>query len=52
MTRPVRDLTYGYAGYREFDVFAVPEPAIWGLMLAGFGLVGVAARRCRTAVAA
>ena len=24
---------------------AVPEPATWGLMLAGFGLIGVAARR-------
>ncbi|MEO6780192.1 MAG: PEPxxWA-CTERM sorting domain-containing protein [Bradyrhizobium sp.] len=24
---------------------AVPEPAIWGLMLAGFGMVGFAARR-------
>ncbi len=30
----------------------VPEPATWGLMLAGFGLVGFAARRRRTAVAA
>ena len=31
---------------------AVPEPATWGLMIAGFGLVGVAARRRGTAVAA
>ena len=31
---------------------AVPEPATWGLMLAGFGVVGVAARRRRTTVAA
>ena len=32
---------------------AVPEPATWGMMLAGFGLVGAAARRRRglTAVA-
>jgi hypothetical protein len=30
----------------------VPEPATWGLMLVGFGLVGVAARRRSTAVAA
>ncbi len=30
----------------------VPEPATWGLMIAGFGLVGAAARRRRTAVAA
>ncbi len=29
----------------------IPEPATWGLMLVGFGLVGVAARR-RTAVTA
>jgi hypothetical protein len=26
---------------------AVPEPAIWGLLIAGFGVVGVAARRWR-----
>ena len=31
---------------------AVPEPATWGLMIAGFGLVGVASRRRRTVVAA
>jgi len=31
---------------------AVPEPASWMLMLAGFGAVGVAARRHRVAVAA
>jgi phospholipase/lecithinase/hemolysin len=30
---------------------AVPEPASWGLMIAGFGLVGVALRRQRTAAA-
>lgn len=30
----------------------VPEPATWGLLLIGFGLVGVAARRRNTAVAA
>ena len=30
---------------------AVPEPATWGLMIAGFGMVGAALRR-RTAVAA
>lgn len=27
---------------------AVPEPAVWGLMIAGFGMVGAAARRRRT----
>ncbi len=30
----------------------VPEPAAWGLMLVGFGLVGAAARRRKVAVAA
>ncbi len=30
----------------------VPEPATWGLMLAGFGMVGFAARRRRSTVAA
>lgn len=30
----------------------VPEPAMWGLMIAGFGGIGVAMRRRRTAVAA
>ena len=38
------------------DVFkvggAVPEPATWALMLAGFGLVGSAIRRKRVALAA
>jgi len=31
---------------------AVPEPASWMLMIAGFGLVGVAARRRPAAVTA
>ena len=31
---------------------AVPEPATWGLIIAGLGLVGVTARRRRTTVAA
>lgn len=31
---------------------AVPEPATWGLMIAGFGLIGTAMRRRRVAVAA
>jgi hypothetical protein len=30
----------------------VPEPASWALMIAGFGVVGLAARRRRTGVAA
>lgn len=41
-----------------YDSFAanltggVPEPASWALMIAGFGMVGLAARRRMTAVAA
>lgn len=36
--------------YRELvQVLGVPEPATWGMMIAGFGLVGAAARRRRTA---
>lgn len=31
---------------------AVPEPATWGLMLAGFAMVGVAARRGKRSIAA
>ncbi len=31
---------------------SVPEPATWGLMIAGFGMIGVTARRRRTVVAA
>ncbi|MFA7439748.1 MAG: PEPxxWA-CTERM sorting domain-containing protein [Sphingomonadaceae bacterium] len=31
------------------DVAVVPEPATWGLMIAGFGMVGFAARRRRMA---
>lgn len=38
----------------EFDNFAVggavPEPAIWGMMLVGFGGIGAAVRRRRTAI--
>ncbi len=30
---------------------AVPEPAIWALLIAGFGLVGHATRRCGFAAA-
>lgn len=34
------------------DVTAVPEPQSWVMLIAGFGLVGVMARRRKTAVAA
>ncbi|WP_296595649.1 PEPxxWA-CTERM sorting domain-containing protein [Phenylobacterium sp.] len=33
------------------DIAAVPEPATWALMIAGFGMVGAALRRRRTAQA-
>lgn len=36
----------------EVVVTAVPEPATWGLMLAGFGMLGFAMRRRSRAVAA
>jgi hypothetical protein len=36
----------------SFSANAVPEPASWAMLIAGFGLVGAAARRRRTAVAA
>ncbi len=41
------DLQYGYAGYREIDVSgsAVPEPDVWAMLLAGFGLIGFSLRR-------
>ena len=34
------------------DVAGVPEPAAWALMIAGFGLAGIALRRRRSAVLA
>ena len=36
----------------NFSVAAVPEPASWAMLITGFGLVGAAARRRRTAIAA
>ena len=29
-----------------FTLTAIPEPASWGMMQVGFGMVGFAARRC------
>ena len=39
-------------GTLTFDIAAVPEPATWGLMIAGFAMTGFAARRRRVALAA
>jgi len=39
------------AGEIRGQIGAVPEPATWGMLIAGFGLVGAAARR-RSALAA
>ncbi|MFN7173815.1 MAG: PEPxxWA-CTERM sorting domain-containing protein [Thermaurantiacus tibetensis] len=40
------NITFGSANPR------VPEPGVWAMLIAGFGLVGHAARRRRTALAA
>jgi hypothetical protein len=42
----------GQTGTVTFDAGVVPEPASWAMMVAGFGLVGFAARRRSAAVAA
>lgn len=39
-------------GSFSVTVSAVPEPATWGMMIAGFGLAGAAMRRKRTAAPA
>ncbi len=39
-----------FNGNVSFDVAGVPEPANWALMIGGFGLAGVAARRRRTSI--
>lgn len=53
----MRDSAFAYdynqglvTGFNDFA--AVPEPATWGLMIGGFGLVGTAMRRKRRAAAA
>lgn len=40
------------SGTITLDVTAVPEPATWAMMIAGFGLVGGAMRRRKTATPA
>lgn len=45
------DSSENWHGY-QIGVGNVPEPASWALMIVGFGMVGAAARRRRTAVTA
>ena len=52
-TIQVKGFTTGagvYSGTATFTAGAVPEPASWALMIAGFGLVGAAYRRRRMVV--
>ncbi|MEY2883894.1 MAG: hypothetical protein RL490_1618, partial [Pseudomonadota bacterium] len=47
-------LQFGYAGYREIDVFTpsmVPEPNVWAMLMIGFGAIGVSARYRRSSLA-
>jgi hypothetical protein len=39
-----------YSGTVTFNATAVPEAATWGMMLAGFGMIGAAMRRRRTSL--
>lgn len=45
-----RDYATGLSEVRFTGTAAVPEPATWALMIAGFGFTGAALRRRRTAV--
>ena len=45
-----RNLNASYSGTLNFSAAAVPEPATWALMLAGFGMVGFAMRRRKSKV--
>lgn len=46
-TKALNDFTAASTG--SFSASAVPEPATWGLMITGFGMMGVMARRRRAA---
>jgi len=39
-----------YSGTATFSATAVPEPAAWGMMIAGLGLIGGVMRRRRDTV--
>lgn len=45
------NLNASYSGTLNFSAAAVPEPATWALMMAGFGMVGFAMRRRKSKVA-
>jgi hypothetical protein len=46
------EATFGnITSYQIADAGAVPEPASWAMLIAGFGLVGVKLRRRRAAIA-
>lgn len=51
-TGAIDNVQFAFAGgpSAKFDFAVVPEPAAWGLMIVGFGMVGTMARRRRTAV--
>jgi len=38
-----------FSALKQVSFDAVPEPASWAMMLVGFGLIGVATRRCAAA---
>jgi hypothetical protein len=44
----IKDLEGGDLIIDDFQVSLVPEPAVWGLMIAGFAVIGGLARRRRT----
>lgn len=39
------DLQFVFTNVRGVEVGGIPEPATWAMLIAGFGLVGMAARR-------
>ncbi|MDB5453794.1 MAG: hypothetical protein JWO33_2372, partial [Caulobacteraceae bacterium] len=49
---PARGVTSEYFDNVSLDVAAVPEPATWAMMIAGFGMIGGAMRHRRRTPAA
>lgn len=49
-TAPIQEALFRELN-RQFDVSGVPEPATWGTLIVGFGLIGGAMRRRRTTMA-